>query len=161
MKRLLPAPLLSLVLFIAWPVMNLSFSLGHLLLGAALAVVIPWFTEPLRHERARIKSWGTVVKLGGVVLYDIVMSNIDVAKRILGPESRIKPAYVWVPLSIRDPHGIVALAGIITMTPGTLSADLSDDRLHLLVHGFDVQDEAGLIESIKTRYEQPLMLIFE
>jgi multicomponent K+:H+ antiporter subunit E len=161
MKRVFPAPLMSLLLFIIWPVMNLSFSLGHLVLGACLAIAIPWFTEPLRHERARIRHWGTVVKLGLVVLYDIVMSNIDVARRILGPESRIKPAYVWVPLSIRDPHGVVALAGIITMTPGTLSADLSDDRRHLLVHGFHVEDEAGLIDSIKTRYEQPLISIFE
>ncbi|MFY7941343.1 MAG: Na+/H+ antiporter subunit E, partial [Burkholderiaceae bacterium] len=70
------------------------------------------------------------------------------------------PAFVWVPLTITDPHGIVALAGIITMTPGTLSADLSADRRHLLVHAFNVDDEAALIAAIKTRYEEPLLEIF-
>lgn len=159
-SRFLPAPLLSLLLLVVWPVINGSFSLGQILLGALLAVVIPWFTEPLRAERARLGSPLAIVRLGGVVLYDIVMSNIDVARRILGPEERIAPAYVWVPLTITDPHGIVALAGIITMTPGTLSADLSDDRRHLLVHAFHLEDEAALIESIKARYEAPLMEIF-
>jgi multicomponent K+:H+ antiporter subunit E len=158
--RLLPAPIMSLLLFIVWPVMNLSFSIGHLALAAFLAIVIPWFTEPLRHERPVLRQPGTIVRLGLTVLYDIVMSNIDVAKRILGREDRITPGYVWVPLSISDPHGIIALAGIITMTPGTLSADLSDDRRYLLVHAFHLEDEAALIESIKTRYEAPLMEIF-
>jgi multicomponent K+:H+ antiporter subunit E len=158
--RLLPAPLLSLLLFIVWPVLNLSFSIGHLVLGALLAVVIPWFTEPLRQERAVLRKPATIVRLGLTVLWDIVISNIDVAKRILGPESRITPGYVWVPLTITDPHGIVALAGIITMTPGTLSADVSADRRHLLVHAFHLEDDAALIESIKTRYETPLREIF-
>lgn len=161
LRRLLPAPLLSAVLLVVWPVINGSGSLGQWLLGAALAVVIPWFTEALRPERARLRAPWTIVRLGGVVLHDIVMSNIDVAKRILGSEGRITPGYVWVPLTITDPHGIVALAGIITMTPGTLSADLADDRRHLLVHAFHLEDEAALIESIKTRYETPLMEIFQ
>jgi multicomponent K+:H+ antiporter subunit E len=156
----LPAPFISLLLFVAWPVLNLSFSIGHLLLGAVLALVIPWFTESLRDERARLRRPGTIVRLGAVVLWDIVVSNIDVAKRILGPESRIRPGYVWVPLDITDPHGVITLAGIITMTPGTLSADLSDDRRHLLVHAFHLEDEAALVESIKSRYEAPLMEIF-
>jgi multicomponent K+:H+ antiporter subunit E len=71
---------------------------------------------------------------------------------------------VWLPLRIRDPHGIVTLAGIITMTPGTLSADLSEDRRHLLIHAFDVEDDAAqaaLIADIRTRYEAPLMRVFE
>jgi multicomponent K+:H+ antiporter subunit E len=68
---------------------------------------------------------------------------------------------VWVPLDIRDPNGILALAGIITMTPGTLTADLTEDRRFLLVHAFDVDDEAALIAQIKARYEEPLREIFD
>jgi len=95
------------------------------------------------------------------VLRDIVVSSIEVAWRVLGPSSRIRPGFVWVPLAIRDPHGISALAGIITMTPGTLSADLSDDRSHLLVHALDLGDAQALVASIKSRYEAPLIEIFE
>jgi multicomponent K+:H+ antiporter subunit E len=156
----LPAPLVSLLLFVAWPVLNLSFSIGHLVLGAVLAVVIPWFTESVRDERAVLRRPAKAAKLALVVLWDIVVSNIDVARRILGPEDRIRPGFIWVPLDITDPHGIVTLAGIITMTPGTLSADLSEDRRHLLVHAFHLEDEAAVIESIKSRYEAPLREIF-
>lgn len=160
MKRLLPAPLLSLLLFLMWPVLNDAWSLGQLLLGTALALAIPWFTDALRAERPRLSKPLAIARLTGVVLWDIVLSNIDVAKRILGPEAAIKPAFVWVPLSIRDPHGIATLATIITMTPGTLSADLNATRSHLLIHAFNLDDEAALIGAIKTRYEAPLMRIF-
>ena len=160
MSRLLPAPLLSLVLLLMWPVLNDSWSLGHLLLGTVLALTIPWFTEPLRAERPRLSRPIVIARLTGVVLWDIVQSNIDVARRILGPETAINPGFVWVPLSIRDPHGIATLATIITMTPGTLSADLAPDRRHLLVHAFHLDDAAALIDSIKARYEAPLMHIF-
>ncbi len=160
-QRWLPSPLLSVVLFIMWPVLNQSWSLGQVLLGLSLAVVIPWFTEPLRDHQARLRRPWLGAKLVLLVLKDIVTSNIDVAKLILGRESRIKPAFVWVPLTITDPYGIVALAGIITMTPGTLSADLTADRRHLLVHAFNLDDEAALIAAIKTRYEAPLLEIFQ
>jgi len=160
-RRLLPAPLLSAALLAAWLLLSQSASVGQWLLGALLALAVPWFTERLRPERPRIGAWGVVLRLGLVVLKDIVKSNIDVARLILGPESRIAPRFVWVPLDIADAHGIVALAGIITMTPGTLSADLSEDRRGLLVHVFNVDDEAALVADIKLRYETPLRRIFE
>ncbi len=161
MKRLLPAPLLSVILFIVWPLLNQSWSLGQLALGALLALVIPWFTEALRTDKGALRHPLKIVRLGGVVLWDIVTSNVEVARRILGPEAAIRPGFVWLPLSITDPHGIVALAGIITMTPGTLSSELTEDRRHLLIHVLNVDDEAALIAGIKARYETPLQEIFE
>ncbi|MEW5882161.1 MAG: Na+/H+ antiporter subunit E [Pseudomonadota bacterium] len=159
--KLVPAPLLSLVLFGSWLLLNNTVDPAHLVLGAALALAIPWFTEPLRPDKPRLRRWGVAGRLALVVLWDIVLANIDVARRILGPESAIRPRFVWVPLSIRDPHGIVTLAGIITMTPGTLSSDISEDRRWLLVHAFNVDDEAALAATIKRRYEAPLREIFE
>jgi multicomponent K+:H+ antiporter subunit E len=160
-RRLLPAPWLSLVLAIVWPVLNQSWSAGQWLLGALLALVIPWFTEPLRTDKPLLRRPVVAARLTLRVLADIVTSNVEVARRILGPESAIRPAYVWLPLSITDAHGIVALAGIVTMTPGTLSADLTPDRRHLLIHAFNVDDAAALIATIKARYEAPLMEIFQ
>ena len=164
MRAIVPSPLISLALFLAWLMLNESLALGQLLLGAALAIALPHVTERLRPDRPRFARWGTIVRLGLVVLGDIVRSNLQVAWLILGPEHRIQPRFVWLPLAIRDAHGIVALAGIITMTPGTLSADLSDDRRHLLIHAFDVDDdvaEAALVADIRARYEAPLIEIFE
>lgn len=159
--KLVPAPLLSLVLFVSWLLLNNTLDPAHLLLAAVLAVAIPWFTEPLRPDKPRLRRSRVAGKLALVVLWDIVLSNIEIARRILGPESAIRPRFVWVPLSIRDPHGIVTLAGIITMTPGTLSSDLTEDRRWLLVHAFNVDDEAALVATIKRRYEAPLREIFE
>ena len=164
MRRLLPSPLISALLWVAWLMLNESASPGQMLLGAALALAVPWFSEHFRPQRPRIGRWGTVVRLGLVVLRDIVMSNIEVARRILGPEAAIHPRFVWVPLDLRDPHAIVALAGIITMTPGTLSSELSEDHRHLLVHALNCPDpdaEAALVADIKARYEAPLREIFE
>lgn len=160
MRRFLPAPLLSATLFVAWLMLNQSASAGHLSLAALFAVTLPLVFRGLRVESPRVGRPAVIVRLILRVIADIVRSNIEVARRILGPESRIHPRFVWVPLSIRDAHGIAALAGIITMTPGTLSADLTDDRSHLLVHAFNVDDEQALIASIKERYEAPLMEIF-
>jgi len=164
MRRLLPAPLISALLFVAWLMLNQSVSPGNLLLAALFALVLPAFTERLRPERPRLRAWGTIVRLGLVVLRDIVVSNVDVARRVLGREAAIRSRFVWVPLALRDPHGIVALAGIITMTPGTLSSEVSEDRRFLLVHALHCPDEAAeaaLVADIKARYEAPLMEIFE
>jgi len=154
-----PAPLLSATLFVAWLLLN-GVSAGHVALGAALALAVPWVTGRFRPDRLRIRDWPGVVRLACVVLWDIVVSNVQVALLILGPERRIEPRFVWLPLDVRDPYAIASLAGIITMTPGTLSADLTDDRRHLLVHALNAGDEAALISGIKQRYEAPLMRIF-
>jgi multicomponent K+:H+ antiporter subunit E len=158
---LLPAPLISALLFAAWLMLNGALSTGHVVLGAVLAVVVPWFTGWLRPARRGIVRWGVLLRLAAIVLIDIVRSGIGLAARILGPEAAIRPRFVWVPLDIRDAHGIVALASIVTLTPGTLSCDLSEDRRHLLVHVFDIDDEALLIAGIKQRYEAPLREILE
>jgi multicomponent K+:H+ antiporter subunit E len=158
-RKILPSPLLTLVLALAWPVLNQSWSLGHGLLGLALAVVVPWFTDPLRESRVALRRPALALRLMLVVLKDIVSSNIAVARLILGPETAIRPAFVWLPLTISEPHGIVTLSLIITMTPGTLSADLSPDGQHLLIHALNVDDPAALIADIKARYEAPLLEI--
>ena len=161
MKRLLPAPLLSVTLFVVWLLLNNTLDPAHVVLAALLAVVVPRFTDGLRPERPRMRRPLAVVKLGLVVLWDIVLSNIEVARSILGPESAIRPAFLWMPLELTEPHALASLAGIITMTPGTLSAELTADRRYLLVHAFNVDDEAALIARMKVRYEAPLKEIFE
>lgn len=161
MKRLLPQPAMSLALLATWLLLNNTVHPAHWLLGTLLAVLIPLYTIRVSAGQARVGQWLTVVVLGVIVLIDIVKSNIKVARLILGPESRLRPAFVWVPLDATNAHAKAALAGIITMTPGTLSVDFSSDGTFLLVHALDVGDQAALIAEIKSRYEMPLMEIFE
>ncbi|MFY8135415.1 MAG: Na+/H+ antiporter subunit E [Aquimonas sp.] len=161
MKTLFPAPLLSLCVFVVWLLLVGSIEPGHLLLATLQAVLLPQIAQRLRHGPAGIHRPWVALRLALVVLWDIVVSNIQVAKLILGREANIHPGFLWLPLEVRNPHAIATLAGIITMTPGTLSAEVSADNRHLLVHCFSLDDEAGTIAQIKQRYEAPLKEIFE
>ena len=177
MRSLVPAPLASATLFAAWLMLNQSASPGNLVLAALFALALPQVLRAFSVDPPRLRRPAVAARLALRVLSDIVVANLEVALRILGPEARLKSRFVRVPLSIRHPHGRVALAGIVTLTPGTLSADIagdlsddlsddpsgdpSGDRAHLLVHALDVADERELVESIKRRYEAPLMEIFE
>ncbi len=160
LRRLFPSPPLSVTVTVFWMVMSSSFDLGQLLLGLVLGVVIPMFAARLDREFARLGTLRPIPKLMAVILWDILISNLRVAGQVLGPESRLKPGFIWVPLDIANIHGIAALTSFITLTPGTVSAALSDDRRYLLVHVLHLEDPAALINEIKHRYEAPLMEIF-
>lgn len=161
MKRWIPQPLISVMLLLIWLALNNTVHPAHLVLGASLAIGIPMWTSRLKFGNPKPRQMLTVMVLACIVLYDIIRANIEVAMLILGPERNIKPMFVWVPLDLTDPHAKAALAGIITMTPGTLSSDFSDDGKYLLVHAFNVSDPAALVAEIKARYEFPLKEIFE
>jgi multicomponent K+:H+ antiporter subunit E len=161
MKRLLPHPLLSLVLWLAWLALNNTVAPAHVLLGALLAFVLPLTGLHLADGTwPRLHRPGVALMLALRVLQDIVVSNVEVTRRVLGPESAIRPGFLRVPLDLTDDWAITTLAGIITMTPGTLTADVAEDRSYLLVHAFHVDDAEAIIASIKTRYEKPLKEIY-
>ena len=161
MKRLLPHPLLSLVLWLAWLALNNTLAPAHIVLGALLAWMLPLAGLHLTDGTwPRLHRPGVALKLAFRVLRDIVVSNVEVMRRVLGPEAAIRPGFLRVPLDLTDDWAITTLAGIITLTPGTLTADVAADRSYLLVHVFHVDDAAAIIASIKTRYEAPLKEIY-
>ena len=159
-KRLLPSLPLSLTVFCFWLLMNDDISVGQIVLALMLALTIPLFAARLDREFARIGRLSSILRMLCVLALDIVRSNITVALQVLGPERNIHPGFIWVPLDIGNIHGIAALTSIITLTPGTVSSALSDDRRHLLVHVLNLDDADEVIRQIKTRYEAPLMEIF-
>jgi multicomponent K+:H+ antiporter subunit E len=159
-NRLIPSIPLSLSVFVVWLLLVGSLAFGDLLMAAILAVALPLVTHRLRPGQARMRRPLLALRFLATVLWDIVLANIEVARRILGPESAIRPQFIWLPLDITNPYGIAALAGTITMTPGTVSAELTEDRKFLLVHCFNLRDEAAQIAQIKQRYEAPLREIF-
>lgn len=161
MVRWLPAPFLSLVLAGEWLLLNQSLSAGHIVLALLFAIVIPLLTHGFGGSPLRLHRPGVALRLLGHFLTDIASSNLEVLRRSLGREADIHPGFVWVPLALAEPRAIAILSSMITLTPGTLSADLSEDRRHLLVHAFHLDDADALVASIKARYEAPLREIFE
>lgn len=161
MSRLFPHPLLSGALLLVWLLLNNTLAAGHVVLGAVLAVAIPLAIEPFWRRERIFRRPQVLLKLVPIVLWDIVVANVTVALLVLGPIGRLKPRFIEVPLQVTHPYAISALASIVTMTPGTVSSEISADHKRLLVHGLHVPDEAAAIAGIKSRYESLVMELFE
>lgn len=163
MKSLLPAPLLSLALFALWLVLNHSTSAGHLALAAIIGLAVPVLTAPLRPLAVRLRHPAAIARLVVAVARDVIVSNWRVGGRIMLTRRRGPPnsMFVRVPLALRDAHGLAVLALITTIVPGTVWSELAIDRSALLLHVFDLDDEAAFVAHYKDHYERPLLEIFE
>lgn len=160
--RLLPHPLLTLLLILVFIFLMNEVTPGVVVLGIVLGVIIPLLTAPFWPGRPKLKAPLTIASYVLIVLWDIIVSNIEVAWIILfRPANRLRTRYVTVPLDLKTPEAIAVLSGTITMTPGTVSADLSADGKTLLVHCLDASDPDGAVATIKARYERRLKRIFE
>lgn len=162
MRRWLPAPGVSAGLFAMWLMLRPSLSPGSLLLGAALALLLPRLLAPLRPPAGPMRRPRVLARLVVVVGLDVVRSALDVGRGVLR-SSREMPRsdFVVVPLDLRDEHGLAALSMITTVVPGTVWCELAPDRSALRLHVFDLDDEAAFIAHYKARYERPLMEIFQ
>lgn len=161
-KRWIPSPPLSLGLFVVWLLLNQSMDVATLLLAAILAFAVPLLTQSLRPSTVRMRRPGVALRLSGLVLYDMIRSALTVARLLLTQRNAgMKPCFVRVPLDVRDPNALAVLAMIICLTPGTAWGEVSFDRSSLLIHLFDEPDEVAFVAMVKSRYERPLMEIFE
>lgn len=160
LKRLLPAPLLSLILLVTWLLMVRSLAPGQLLLGSLLALLIPPLTQHFRVPTLKVRQPLRLIGFVLKVLRDIVVANLEVTRLIWTPNKAPHPGFVEYPLTVKDPLVITVLANTITMTPGTVSTNIRLDRSSLLIHALDMEDEQALIRDIQERYERPLMEIF-
>jgi multicomponent K+:H+ antiporter subunit E len=154
-------PVTSLVLLIVWLLASNRLSAGLVLTGVVLALAIPRITARFWPEAPRTVRLMPLLSLLGVVLYDILIANVRVAYLVLGPQDRPRPAFFEVPVDARDPFTISLLASVISLTPGTVTTAISNDRTRLLVHGLDVDDVETTIHDIKSRYERRLREVFE
>lgn len=158
-SRWFPHPLMSLLLAATWLALSHSLALVHLLSALLLAWLVPRLVHPFMGPANRIQ-WVPAIRLMMVVLRDIVVSNITVARLVLGAMDRPQPA--WVPVTLETDHPMVnsLLATIITTTPGTVSATVDEGRGLIWVHALDCQDITAMAQDMKSRYEAPLIDIF-
>lgn len=162
LKKFLPHPHLTLLLTVVWLLLANAYTINSLVFGLLMGLVIPWITAPYWPDRPVIRNFPGIVEYIAIVMWDIIKSNIAVAKIVLFvPNDKLQPAWVTVPLDLHEPEAITVLAGTITMTPGTLTAELSADGHSLLVHCLHAPDPDGVRDEIKERYERRLKEIFE
>ena len=158
---LFPHPVLTLILTVVWTLLQNEVSAGMVVFGLILGIIIPWSTSVWWPDRPRGFRLGKMMIYTLIVMWDIMVANVQVAWIVLTrPNSKLRPAWVVVPLDLRQPEAISILAGTITLTPGTVSADLSDGGHCLLVHALDTDDPDAIRDEIKQRYETRLKEIF-
>ena len=161
-RKILPHPHLTLLLTVVWLLLANAYTINSLVFGLLMGLVIPWITAPYWPDRPIIRNLPKIIEYILIVFYDILVSNIVVARIVLFlPNSKLQPAWVTVPLDLHEPEAITVLAGTITLTPGTLTAEVSADGHSLLVHCLHAPDPDGVRDDIKARYEARLKEIFE
>ncbi|HKK84504.1 MAG TPA: Na+/H+ antiporter subunit E [Roseovarius sp.] len=161
-RRIFPHPLLSVTLVFVWLALVNTITSGNLVLGVILAIVVPMMTAPYWPGRAKVGNPLRIIEYGLVVLWDIVVANVQVAAIILFKSNKnTHSKWIAVPLELTSPEAITVLAGTITMTPGTVSSMLSADGRSILVHCLHTDDPDAVRDHIKSRYEWRLKEIFQ
>ena len=151
-----PHPVLSVVLALGWLMLQQSLAVAQLITAGVLGWGLPQLVDSFLGERLQVRNWRAALRLLFIVLWDIIVSNIVVARIVLSPTSNPQPAWVPIALDIQHPTAITLLATIITTTPGTVSCIVDEKRRMILVHALDCDDAPAMAAQIKERYEKPL-----
>ena len=162
MKRWLPYPAMTVFIAVVWLLLNQSLAPGHILVGVVLGVVLSRFMRRLELPPLKMRRVHVLLVLAARVAADIVRSNLAVLAIILsGRRRQMRSGFVRVPLVLTNGYGLAVLACIITSTPGTIWMSYEAKERVLLIHVFDLVDEAVWIRTILDRYERPLREVFE
>ena len=162
LRKVFPHPILTLVLAAVWVGLVNVVTLNAIVFGLILGTILPLITSAYWPEAPRLRNPLKIVEYILVVLWDICVANVQVAKIILfRSNASLNSRWISIPLDLRTPEAITIFAGTITMTPGTVASDLSQDGRSLLVHCLDAPDPDATVAEIKSRYERRLKEIFE
>lgn len=161
-RSVFPHPFLTVLLIVVWCLLNSSATLGTFVMGAILGILIPLGTAAYWPGAPRGVRAAKLVAYVGLVLWDIIVANVQVAWIVLTrPNAKMRTHWVTIPIELRTPEAITMLAGTITLTPGTVTADMSDEGHALLIHALDAASPDEVRDDIKHRYERRLKEIFE
>jgi multicomponent Na+:H+ antiporter subunit E len=153
---------LNILLAVVWQSLTATFTLGSLVSGFALGYGVLWMVQPLFAERSPyfLRVW-RIARLIGFFLYELVVSSIRVAWDVLTPEHQSRPAIIEMPLDVRSDIEILLVTNLISLTPGTLSLDVTPDRKTLIVHAMFADDPEALVRDLKNGMERMVKEVFE
>lgn len=148
------------LLVVVWAAITGTFNLPNLVLGAVVASLSLWLLRDRAGSPRLLRRVRAIIRLAGLFAYELMWSAINVATQVLSPKLVLRPGIVAVPLDLQSDLEITILANLITLTPGTLSVDVSEDRRLLYVHALDASDREALIASIKSGFEMRVREVF-
>lgn len=160
-QKIVPHPILTAASLVVWLLLWHSYDASTLLLGLLVAVVLPLFARRFWPDAPRVQNFGALVSYSALFAWDILVANLNVARLILMPNDTLRPTFLEIPLDIDHPFLITILANTISLTPGTVSSNVSGDNSALLVHCLDCADPDEEIDRIKRRYEDRLERIYD
>lgn len=149
--------LFNLLLALAWTLLSGEFSVGNLVIGFVLSYFVLLFTHRGSKQREYTRRTAAILSLAAYTLWELILANIRLAADVMRIRIRARPGIVAIPLTATSDAEITLLANLITLTPGTLSLDVSDDRKTLYVHAMFVDDPQALRDDIKNNFERRVM----
>jgi multicomponent Na+:H+ antiporter subunit E len=152
--------LLNLLLAIAWAAVSGSVSAHNLVLGFALGALALFVVREPYGSRVYLGRLFAILSLMLLFLKELAMSAAKVAVTVLSPDMKLKPGIFAFPLTVDRDFEITLLANLITLTPGTLSVDVSDDRKTLYVHALDCADPEAACRDIANGFERKILEAF-
>lgn len=152
--------LLNVMLAFAWAALLGEFSVVNLVAGFGLGYLMLWVMQFVMQSSTYFVKVRQVIALIYIFTIELIKSNLRVAYSVIFPE-QIRPGIVAIPLDIKSDSEITLLANMITLTPGTLSLDVSNDRTVLYVHGMHVDDLESFRRDIKEGFERRVQEAFQ
>jgi len=149
----------NLLLSFIWVAITGTFSAENFIFGFILSFILLWIISVNRSENKYFTRGPKIIYFIFFFLYELVKANIEVAYDVITPKHYMKPGIVKIPLTANTDLEITLLANLISLTPGTLSLDVSDDRKVLYVHAMYVKDREQFILGIKNGFEKKLLEI--
>lgn len=148
---------LNMALALGWAALVGSFTLPSLIMGFILGYCAVWVARPLFGETTYFERVWRLLRLAVLFIYELVVSSLRVVWDVVTPNHLSRPGIIAMPLDAETDTEILVVANLISLTPGTLSMDISEDRKTLYVHGMFVEDPDALRDELKQGMERKVL----
>jgi multicomponent Na+:H+ antiporter subunit E len=147
----------NILLALIWVAMNGQFTPGNFVVGLGLGLLILIFTRRAVGSPNYIRKVGQVLNLALFFVWELILANLRVAYDVVTPGYHMRPGVIGIPLAARTDLEITLLSSMITLTPGTLSLDVSADRKILYIHAMYIDDVEAVRRKIKDGFERRVL----
>lgn len=151
--------LLNLILTIVWVFLTGSLEIVNFIFGFILSFLVLWLISRKQENRKYFAIAPRLISFFFYFIYELIKANIQVAHDVVTPKFYMQPGIVAYPLDAKSDLEITILANVISLTPGTLSLDVSDDKKILYIHAMYVSNKEEFIEDIKKGFERRILSI--
>jgi len=152
---------INLIIAAVWMLLQETLSWESFAVGYVIGWLVLFFSVRRFGASLYTKPVVAFLRLSVVFVVEVVKSSVRVAYLVLHPRLPVSPGLITVPLDVESDEGITMFAGMISMTPGSLSVDVSDDRKYLYVHALEADDPEAAATEFKDVFERRIMEVYK